>query len=68
MSNNSDPHFLAFEKTAYDFIEQLKNIRIEIPLLPDSEARKTDLLIFCIKNIMSCVKSDIESISLKDKS
>jgi len=50
----------AFEKSAYKFIEELKNIRIDIQLMPASEARKANLLIFCVQGMMSRVHKDIE--------
>ena len=58
MSNNTS--LLTFEKSAYKFIEELKNIRTDIQLLPASEAKKASKLVSCVQSMMSCVNKDIE--------
>ena len=70
MSNNTNTplsEFAEFEKSAYKFLEELKNIRINIQLLPASEAKKANRIVSCIKNMMSCVRKDIEKDVLNKK-
>jgi len=54
MSNNTQ--LSVFEKSALNFIEELKNIRTDIKLLP----AKANKLVYCVQSVMSCVKRDIE--------
>lgn len=60
--NNQTNQFLSFEKSAYNFIEELKDISLNIQLLPAHELRKAALLVACVKNLMSCIKKDIEDV------
>ena len=60
MSNNTP--LSAFEKSAYKFIEELKNIRTDIKLLPVSEAKKANHLVSCVQSMISCVREDIEGV------
>ena len=60
MSNN--PLLLEFEKSAYKFIEKLKNISIEASMLHSSEVRKANLLIFCVKAVVSSVEKEVREV------
>ena len=52
MSNNQ---ISSFEKSVYNFIDELKELPTEIKLLPENEVRKKRLLISCVKNMISGV-------------
>jgi len=60
--NNPNTPFSSFEKSALNFMEELKKISIELSLLPADELRKHALFIACVKNLMSCTKKEIEDI------
>ncbi len=68
MSN--DPLLSEFEKSAYNFIEELKKVSIEVSILNKKEIRKVDIFKYGIKAIINSVKKDIEDVekSFEDKS
>ncbi len=60
MSNN--PHLSAFEKSASNFIEELRNISSEAKILHSSEVNKVNMFIYGIRAIMSKVEKEIEGV------
>ncbi len=54
--------FSSFEKSAYKFIEELKNISIETSILHSSEVRKANMLICCVKAVVSSVEKEVREV------
>lgn len=59
--------FPNFEKSAYNFIEELRNIPVDLCLIPPSELKKLTLFTFCVKNLMSSVRKNIEDFEERAK-
>ena len=46
-------------------MEELKNLPIDLCLLSRDEFKKRDLFVACVKNLMFCVRKEIEDIENK---
>ena len=57
----------ALEKLACKFIEELRNISIEINILHKSEIKKANTLIYCVKSAMDNVGKEVEKNKKKFK-
>ena len=64
MSRNQIP-ISSFEKSAYKFIDELKDLSVKINTMSTKENRKDNLLIFCAKEMMNSVKKELEEVEKK---
>ena len=63
----SKDYISKFERSAYKFIEELRNISIEANILHKSEVRKANTLIYCVKAVVDSVEKEIEGIEREFK-